>query len=770
MSTDAHGAEPAFCCRGCAAAYQIIRGLGFDRYYDMRRQASGQAGLRPETDQSVIDLAAYARPSSTGGFAVDLVVDGLSCAACVWLIESILKRQPGLSTGRVSLGSRRLRLEWSGPIEDGRRFVGAVEQLGYRLVPYDPECLKAARDNAGNRLLKSLAVAGFASANVMLFSVSLWSGVEMGPVTRDLLHWFSALIALPAIAYAGQPFFGSAWRAIRNGGINMDVPIALGVLLVSLMSVVETVKGAQHTYFDGAVMLLFFLLIGRFLDHRARGNARSAVESLLALRSRAVMLIAPDGGVRACRPEAVDPGQRIMVAAGERIGVDGVVVSGQSEIDVSLVTGESAPVEAKAGVKVFAGTINLNQPLVIQATAVGEGTLLAEIARLMQAAESRRGRFVALADRVARFYAPAVHILAAATFLLWWLGFGARWETALINAVAVLIVTCPCALGLAIPAVQVIASGRLMRRGILIRNPTALDRLSEIDTVVFDKTGTLTEGKPTLLVEAIGERSLIAAASIGQASRHPLAVALVAAARQRGFVLEPSDPAVREIPGQGLIRGQQRLGSREFCGIQCSEDSPGPELWFSEPGRASVRFSFSDRLRPDAGEVIASLSGRKLAVALRSGDRTAPVRDVAARVGIEDWAGRCSPVDKVSCLEGLRDGGRKVLMVGDGLNDAPALAAADVSMSPASAADISQTAADIVFQGTRLDPVIEAIDCARKARRVARENIALAIAYNVIVVPLAIAGMVTPLIAAAAMSSSSIIVVLNSFRVRKGRG
>ena len=758
-----------FCCNGCAAAYQIIHGLGLGRYYEMRRRAAGVRALRPEADLPAIDIAAFSRVLGNG-YALDLMVDGLSCAACVWLIESVLSHEPGLKVGRVSLGSRRLHLEWSGALDQAKHYVATVERLGYRLVPFDPDCLAASEDQTGSRLLKALAVAGFASANVMLFSVSLWSGAEMGPHTRDLLHWFSALIALPAIAYAGQPFFRSAWGALRLGRANMDVPISLGVLLVSAMSVVETVKGATHTYFDGAIMLLFFLLIGRFLDHRARGQARSAVEGLLALRSRAVMLLAPDGGVRACRPEAVDPGQRILVAPGERIGVDGVVVSGDSEIDVSLVTGESAPARAGQGTKVFAGTVNLAQPLVVQATAVGEGTLLAEIARLMQSAESRRGRFVAFADRVARYYAPVVHGAALATFLGWWLALGAPWEAALNNAVAVLIVTCPCALGLAVPAVQVIAAGRLMRRGILIRNPTALDRLAEIDSVLFDKTGTLTEGSLALANAAqIDGDALRLAASIAQVSRHPLAEALARAARQAGMNVRPT-AAVREVPGGGLEAGDARLGSRKFCRVANNDDAAGPEIWLTRQGSPAVRFAFTDRLRADAASTVAGLKRKGFALSLRSGDRNELTRNIAQTIGIDDWVGEQSPADKVATLEAGRDAGLRVLMVGDGLNDAPALAAAYVSMSPASAADISQNAADIVFQGALLAPVTEAVACARRARSVSRENIALAIGYNVLMIPLAVAGLITPLLAAIAMSSSSIVVVLNSFRVRGGGG
>jgi len=768
VSAKDKGSEAQFCCNGCAAAYHVIRGLGLDRYYSLRRAASGEQGLRPADNAAVVDVAAYTQVATDGKISLDLMVDGLSCAACVWLIESVLAHDRGLLIGRVSIGSRRLHLEWKGEAADGNRFAASVERLGYRLVPFDPASLARAEDQTGRRLLRALAVAGFASANVMLFSVSLWSGVEMGPMTRNLLHWLSALIALPAIAYAGQPFFGSALSALRSGRSNMDLPISIGVILVSAMSIVETVNGATHAYFDGAVMLLFFLLIGRFLDHRARGHAQSAVQGLLALRSRAVMLLKPDGSVVACRPEMAPPGAQILVAAGERIGIDGIVEHGESELDTSLVTGESVPVCAVPGHQVFAGTVNLTQPLTIRAVSVGDNTLLAEIARLVEAAESRRGRFVVLADRIAKYYAPAVGMGALFTFIFWWAFLHASWQSALTNAVAVLIVTCPCALGLAVPAVQIIASGSLMRRGILIKNPTALDRLAEIDAVVFDKTGSLTEGVLELNHPEQFEMDwLTLAGSLAQSSRHPLAVALVRAASQRNAKLSHFADATEEA-GQGIACGQMRLGSRKFCHVTRTELPAGPELWFARGDAPPICFTFSDRLRSDAPDVLDWLVRDGLNVVLRSGDSSEVVKEVSESLGIKDWRSSQTPTDKVATLEALRIGGQHVLMVGDGLNDAPALAAAHVSISPSNAADISQNAADIVFQGMGLTPIRYAIICARRARRISRENIALALLYNLLVVPLAIAGLVTPLIAAIAMSSSSLVVVLNSFRVSGG--
>jgi Cu2+-exporting ATPase len=581
------------------------------------------------------------------------------------------------------------------------------------------------------------------------------------------MHWASALIALPAIAYAGLPFFRSAADALRAARTNMDVPISIGVILAAAASLWETIGSGQHAYFDSAVTLLFFLLVGRYLDTRARGRARAAAEQLLSFDVRSFTVVSPDGTTAQLPAEAVKAGDVVLIAAGERIGIDGKVLAGHSDLDTSLITGEATPAAAAPGTAVFAGTVNLSAPLRIAVTATGERMLLAEIARLMEAAERGRGRFVALADRVARAYAPVVHLMAASTFVGWMALGGIGWQAALMNAVAVLIITCPCALALAVPAVQVVASGRLMRRGVLLKSATALERLAEVDSVVFDKTGTLTLG--TLTLAADPQRSaddLRLAASLALASKHPLARAL---ARAVPDAVAYGD--VVEHPGLGLSApgptGEVRLGSRTFCGIADAAAAAGPELWLAAPGRAPLRFSFAERLRPDAPQTVAWLKGQGLAVELLSGDRAAAVAAVARQAGIGQWRAECNPAEKARHLAAAHAAGGCTLMVGDGLNDAPALAAAHVSVSPATAADVSQTAADAVFQGERLWPVAEILAVARRAARLVRQNLALALVYNLGAVPLAVAGKVTPLIAAIAMSTSSLLVILNALRLAR---
>jgi Cu2+-exporting ATPase len=757
-----------FCCAGCEAAFATIQDAGLGSYYRSRVLDPAARPPRPEATERW-DLDRYIAAGSDGTHTLLLAVDGLHCGACVWLIESVLARDPAVTAGRVNMTTRRLRLAWRGAAAEGERLVGLIERLGYRLVPFDTAALAAAQDRTGRQLLRALAVAGFAAANIMFNSIAIWAGLgeSMGPATRSLLYWESALIAMPAIAYAGRPFFRSAFAALRHGRTNMDVPISLGVLLVTGLSLFQTIEGGEHAFFDSATSLLFFLLIGRVLDHRARSQARAGAEQLLTLRAADVTVLEADDRLRRCAAEAVAPGMRALVGMGERIGVDGVIERGETTLDASLVTGESLPAAAGPGAAVFAGTLNLGPPVTVRATATGAGTLLAECVRLIEAAEARRGRFVVLADRVARRYTPTVHIAASATFLWWLLVLDAPAVRALLVACSVLIITCPCALALAVPAVQVIATGRLFRSGTLLKSPTALERLAEVDTVVFDKTGTLTEPTPAL-VDLPDLTILRRAAGLAAASRHPLARALLAAA---GPV--PVEPGAQELPGEGISldteAGELRLGSRAFAGDPDATASDGPELWFRAPGALPTKFRFAERLRADAAATVRTLRAMGLQVQLASGDRAASVCRIAAELGITEIHAECRPAAKVALIERLRGQGRHVLMVGDGLNDAPCLAAASVSISPATAANVSQTVADVVFQGALLAPVVTALCTARRSRSVMRQNLALSLLYNAVTLPLAMAGLVTPWMAAAAMSSSSLLVMANSFRVGRVR-
>ncbi len=750
------GSTERFCCAGCAGAHAIIGAAGLDAFYARLEDTHAR---KPEALD--IDFTVHARAVGKEEAALDLLVDGVDCAACVWLIESLLARNPAVRQARINLSTRRLSLRWQGTPAGANAYAGLVAALGFRLAPYDIVAAHGADDRELRELVRCMAVAGFAAANVMLLSVAVWSGHDgsMGDATRTLFHWLSAAIALPAIVYAGRPFFRSAINALKAGRTNMDVPISIGVTLASIVSLHETFTGQQHAFFDSAITLLFFLLIGRTLDRRARGRARQAVSSLLALAGRTAHVLQPDGTTASRRVDQLRQGEVLVVAAGDRLAADGEVVDGTSSLDAGLVSGESVPATVGPGDKVFAGMVNVGATIRVRVNAVGDRTLLAEIVRLVEAAERGRSRFVALADRVARAYAPVVHFTALLTFLGWYFVGGLPWDRALLIATAVLIITCPCALALAVPVVQVVASSRLLRSGVLLLSPTALERLALIDDVVLDKTGTVTLGRPELISGTEDIAALRLAAGLAANSRHPLAQALVRAAPVSAVL-----SGVFERPGEGLQSGHVRLGSARFCGVEAHADDGCSELWLTQPGQPPVRFAFSDRLRPDAAEAVAALVADGLKVELLSGDRRGAVQRVAHQVGVR-WRAEVSPADKAHHIEDLRDRGRHVLMVGDGLNDAPSLAAAHASMSPATAAEATQNAADAVFQGDALTPVVETLRVARKAGRLVRQNLALALLYNLAAVPLAVTGHVTPLIAALAMSSSSLLVIGNALRL-----
>jgi Cu2+-exporting ATPase len=715
-----------------------------------------------------------ARPRSSAGDGLQdvttttLAVENMHCGGCMRKVEAALAAVPGVASARANLSARRVTIVQAPGGADAADLVEALAKAGFKAAELvDTEA--GSRQAADRDLLKRLGVAGFAAANIMLLSVSVWaaSGPEMAPSVQALFHWLSALIALPAVAYAGQPFFRSAAQALKAGRLNMDVPISLGVTLAAAMSLYQTMRGSEQVYFDAAVTLLFFLLVGRTLDQRMRTRAAGAAANLLGLRGTAAAVIQDDGTTLRLPARALIPGMRVLTAAGERFAVDGRVVEGRGEVDESLITGETAPRAVSPGALVYAGTVSLTAPLVTEASATDQNTLLAEIGRLMAAAEQARGRYVRLADRAAGFYAPAVHILSLATFVGWLLA-GQGWETALTFAIAVLIITCPCALALAVPAVQVAATSRLFGRGVLVKAADGLERLAEIDTVVFDKTGTLTMGQPSLAEgPQIGEETLVRAARLAAGSRHPYARAVVRAAEARGLAVKPAADVV-ETPGFGLELGAERLGSAAWCGAAPAAGETAT-VWYRGTDGTATPLHFEDQLRPDAADVLRRLGEAGLATELLSGDRPEAVKTAANGSGIGRWKGGVLPAEKIARLDELKAGGRKVLMVGDGLNDAPALAAAHASLSPSTAADISQTAADAIFQGERLAPILETLAVARAARRMALQNFAIAVGYNVVFVPLAMAGLVTPLIAAIAMSASSIAVTANAVRLRTMR-
>lgn len=751
--------QGAFCCTGCSGAHALVRGLGLDAFY--RRQETVAGTLRPPEAPPAFDAASLAVSAGDGTHRLELMVSGLTCGACVWLVEQALAAEPEVLRARASLSARRLTVVWRGDLERARDLAGLVTKLGFRVAPWSPACLRATEDAEGQTLLRALGIAAFGSMNVMLVSVAVWVGGDMGEHTRALMHWLAALIGLPTILVGGMPFYKSAWRAVRAGRANMDLAVSLGVIAATAMSISETFRNGPYTWFDSATALLALLLAGRVLDRGMRRRARQAVAELLALQDGSVELVSADGITRSVPADSIRAGDFVLIASGERLRLDGLAEAAVV-LDLAATTGESVPRHVPAGDALAAGSVNMGAPFRLRVTAAVRDGSLAALGRLLERAEQGRGRFVSIADRAARFYVPVVHAVAAATFLGWWLGVGLTWQEALVPAVAALIVTCPCGLAIAVPAVQVAAVGALFRRGVLVASPTALERLASADHAVLDKTGTLSEGQPELQHDvAMQAGSLRLAASLARASRHPLSQALVRACPEA-----PALDSVIEVAGCGLQRGDLRLGSAAFCGVTEPPGS-GMSLYLCQPGSTPVIFQFSDRLREDAGQVVAALQALGLKTELLSGDAASAVEAAALVTGIGPWQARATPANKAARLGALSATGSRPLMIGDGINDAAALAMAHVSAAPANGTDIAQAASDIVLRGEGLSALPYAIQVARRAQMLARQNIAFSLIYNVVAVPAAVLGLVTPLVAAVVMASSSIIVILNALRAGK---
>ena len=716
------------------------------------RPAACPACVVPTPDVRVADAVARGN--------IVLALPGIHCAACIVAVEKELNALPGVKSARVNFSLKRVVVDAAADVTP-QALINATAGIGYEAHELDPSLLAEANvDQVGRNLLMRLAVAGFAMMNVMLLSVAVWSGAEAA--TRDLMHWISAMIALPTIAFSGQPFFTSAWSVLKVKRLNMDVPISLAILLAGGMSLYETMESGAHAYFDAALSLTFFLLAGRYLDYRTRASARSAAQELAALEvPRAVVLV--DGQEIVTQVAELKLGDTVLVKPGTRIPVDGVILTGESEIDRAFLTGESLPVYAGPDAKVSAGEINLTGALSMRVTALSKDSALQKVAELVALAETSRNRYTSLADRAASIYAPGVHALAAITFVVWLVVSG-DVRMSLNIAIATLIITCPCALGLAVPAVATAASGRLFRKGILLKSATALERLAEVDSVIFDKTGTLTLGQPSLSnVETYEEEVLSIAAALASHSAHPLAQALATAVPDAKANLS----GIREIPGHGIEArmGDKvvRLGRASWLGaVEVGQTAS----YFKIEGQEPVAFTFVDDIRPGARELVESMQKQGLTVSMMTGDSEIAARETAARLGIKQVFAGALPAEKALEVQRLTEQGHKVLMVGDGLNDTGALAAAEVSISPASAIDAARVASDIVVLGKDFAVLNDCIHTARSAKRRILENFGVAALYNLISIPFAVLGFATPLLAALAMSTSSICVTLNAWRLR----
>jgi len=788
------GRERAFCCPGCRSVCEAIHAAGLAGFY-RRTPAEGGLAPPPEAPQ---DLALYDLDAVQSEFVADLgavrdiqlLVEGIHCAACVWLIEKALRGLPGVAEARVNLSGRRMRVVWDNRRVQLSAILRRLGEIGYAAVPFDPQVAAGSLQASQRALLYRLAFAGFAMMNLLWISIALYSGADRGEF-RGLFQWLGLLIATPTLLYAGYPFLRGAWAGLRRARLSMDVPIALGASITYGYSLYATLSGAGEVYWDTVVNLLFVLLVGRYLESLSRRRAVSATQRLLDLQPKAATVLREEG--EAVVPiRAVQPGETVLVRPGEKVSVDGLVVAGESEVDESLLTGESAPIVKRSGQRVAAGTLNGAGALQVRTEGVLRDTALGRIVRLVEDAQASKAPIQSLADRVVPWFVAATLVLALATFL-WW----ARGDngTALMAAAAVLIVTCPCALGLATPMAVAVATGAGARAGLLVKDGAALEGLARVDHLLFDKTGTLTEGKPAVTAvhtpEGQGWRlaphafapALAAClgrlAALERLSEHPLAAAVADLCARVG--VRPQVDAVRELtvrPGRG-IRGRVAghllvAGTRDWLsenGVVGLERLAGAAhdgaLLVAEDGLVRMVLTVRDALRPDAAVVVRQLRDLGIAVTMLTGDRRDQAQRIAAELGGIDVIAEVLPEDKDRVVADLQQQGQRVAMVGDGINDAPALTRADVGIAVASGTDVSIASADIVLLGRGLGQVEHALTLSRRMLAAIRQNLAISLIYNAVMVPLAMAALVTPLIAAIAMPLSSLAVIGNSARLRR---
>jgi Cu2+-exporting ATPase len=749
---------------GCKTAHSLIKKLNLHQFYEYCRNIYN---VSPPTVQIVSNQLDYLEhvENKDDYYQTYLLVENIQCGSCIWLIEHTLKAQPNVITARVNLSTSRLLLQWKGAKEGITNLVRIIHNLGYKLIPFDPSLLENDYKKQENELLKRLGIAVIAAANVMMFSIGIWAGNagdSLGIYTRSLLHYLTTIITVPAALYSGTPFFRNAINAIRAKRSNMDIPISIAIILTLIVSLLETWQSNAYTYFDAALSLISALLAGRYLELRARNKARNRARQLVLAQARAATIWRGNQYILT-NIKNIRPKDEILVASGTIIPADGVIIEGTSHIDNSLITGESIPISAKEGSLVHAGTLNLGNPLKIMVKNCGENTVLGEIIRLMENAEQGRATYVDIADRVSRWYMPIVLSASIITFCFWFGWQQISWQQALLYAVSLLIITCPCALAIAVPVVQVTASARLFAQGIYIRTSNALEKLAEAEVAIFDKTGTLTAGVPTLINRnEINDETFNLIARLAAASKHPLCKAIT---NQIKNIIPLRN--IHEEQGIGLttlLNGRKLyLGKLDYTN-NISEDIYS-ETWFIDGKKPPIRLTFKDALREDAVITLSKLRKIFQRVIMLSGDRLSVVQAIAKSLAITEAYANMLPADKCNFIINLQKQGLNVLMVGDGLNDAAALKQANVSISPITALDLPQSCADIVFTGKKLAAIFDAIKVAKQSDRIVKENFTISFAYNIISIPLAFWGMVTPLMATIAMSTSSLLVIFNSLRL-----
>ncbi|MBF0098422.1 MAG: heavy metal translocating P-type ATPase [Magnetococcales bacterium] len=779
----------SFCCPGCLQAWQMIRSMGLNGYYlqrdtqaiGMQPQEIDPAALAPFDDP--IFQEKWVQQGSDGRHEVNLILEGIHCAACVWLNEQVIRRVPGVEEVWINFATHRARVRWQPQQAALSQIIAAVRRIGYQAEPYDPSQREWQRHHHDRRLLTQLGVAAFGAGNVMFIAVALYAGYFQGidGDTKQFFHWISLLLATPVLLYSGSLFVTAAWRGVRAGRLTMELPIALGAWVTYLYSVQVTVRGHGEVYFDSVTMFLFILLAGRFLEALARSKTASAMERLLNLQPRQAVVLR-DGQALTVAVREVQVGETVLVKPGERVPIDGIILSGQTSVDESMLTGESLPVSRSVGDTLVCGSQNLDGAITLTVTRIGEETALARILRLVEQAQAARPPLQTLADRMAARFVGMVLFLALLTLWGWW---GQDVGQAIENMVAVLIITCPCALGLAAPAAMITAMGSAARSGILIKSGETIERLAQVNQVVLDKTGVVTLGTPQVerLVPAAPyteEQLLALAAAVERYSEHPLGRAIWRACVARGWQPLSGIEQVSNRPGHGLqalLHGADiRVGRALFAlhslpeAARMPPDDPDhPVTWSacSRDGQLVGWIGLADPPKANAAQVIQELQHLHLPALLLSGDRRAVVQRVGALTGIQAYISEVLPDDKEAEIARLQQSGLRVAMVGDGVNDAPALARADVAITVANASDLAVASADVILLNKDLQAVVHTFRLARQTLRIIRQNYLLSLCYNLLAIPLAMAGLVAPIFAAIAMPLSSLVVVGNALRLRR---
>ncbi len=765
------GVTHPVCCAGCRAAAEWIDQLGLADYYRLRSEPAQRPsdGSGDAANWRRAELARHVvRDLGDGRREALVLVDGLRCSACVWLIERMLGALAGVVRVQVNAAARRARVVWDDARCDLATIVAAFERAGYRALPLDAAALDDSRRAESRSALKRLVVAGFGAMQAMMYASALYLGAFEGgdTSTRDLFRWLGLLVASPVVLYAAQPFFAGAVRALRARRLAMDVPVALAIALIYAASVIEAIRGGSEVYFDSVSMFVFLLLLGRHLEMRARHRAGDLGDALARLTPTFAERIRADGSIERIGASELAPGDRVSIATGTAVPADGVLASERCRVDEALLSGESAAVTRRRGETLVAGSLVVDGPAELLVERVGADTTLAGIVALVSRAQTERPRLAQAGERAAARFVARVLVLATLTAIGWSVVDPSR---AFAATLAVLVVSCPCAFALAVPAALTRALALLARRGVLVVHADAIEALAGATHVVFDKTGTLSE--PGLALERIGacddDDALALAAALARNSRHPLARAIVAAA---GDSAPRVADAVEEIAGQGLrgrIGGRTlRLGQAVFAlPVDAPEALPDDAVVLADDGGFVAAFRVAEQLRPGVRTALDTLAGAGLAIEILSGDAESKTAALAQRVGVADWRARQSPSDKLARLQALRAGGARVIAVGDGVNDAPVLAGADVAVAIGSGSDLAQASSDIVLSRADIGALPQAIAVARETMAALRQNHRWALAYNLVAVPFGALGFVPPWLAALGMSASSLVVVLNSTRI-----